>query len=198
MPERHPFRDAFEAGDLDGAIALLAPEATFRSPVVFRPYEGAEAVATILRAAAATFEDFRYVREMGDLRDHALVFEARVGEKQIDGADFIRSDAEGRITDFMVMTRPLSATLALAEAMKARLTGAADRYPGADSGRQSIRVSVDAWNLFSSRSFRRRWPGALRRRSWRRRCPRLVPSGSSPPATRDPTPSVTICRRYAT
>ncbi len=121
MPATHPFRAAFEAGDLDGAIALLAPEVTFHSPVVFEPYEGAAGVEPVLRAAAATFEEFRYVHELGDLEEHALIFEARVGDRRLDGLDFLRGDADGRITDFMVMVRPLSGVLALAEAMRERL-----------------------------------------------------------------------------
>ena len=95
----------------------------FRSPVVFTPYEGRDALRQILAAVMDVFEDFRYVREIGptDARDHALVFEARVGDKQLEGCDFIQLDDDGAITDLTVMVRPMSATLTLAEAMKARL-----------------------------------------------------------------------------
>jgi hypothetical protein len=69
------------------------------------------------------FEDFRYVREIGadDARDHALVFEARVGDKQLQGCDFIELDDRGAISELTVMVRPLSAAIALADAMKAQL-----------------------------------------------------------------------------
>lgn len=74
----------------------------------------------------AVFEDFRYVREVGatDARHHALVFEARVGDKQLEGADFIQLDEDGLISDFTVMVRPLSAAMALAAAMRAQLEAA--------------------------------------------------------------------------
>ena len=119
----HPFRAAIEARDLDAAVALLREDVVFRSPVVFTPYEGREAMRQILAAVMEVFEDFRYVREIGaaGARDHALVFEARVGEKQLEGCDFIQLDEDGAIKEFTVMVRPLSATLAMAEAMKARL-----------------------------------------------------------------------------
>ena len=42
-------------------------------------------------------------------RDHALVFEARVGDKQLEGCDFIQLDEDGAISEFTVMVRPLSA-----------------------------------------------------------------------------------------
>ena len=120
----HAFRRAIEARDLDAAVALLREDVVFRSPVVFTPYHGREALRQILEAVLQVFQDFRYVREIGadDARDHALVFEARVEDKQLEGCDFIRLDDDGAISEFTVMVRPLSAALALADAMKAQLT----------------------------------------------------------------------------
>jgi ketosteroid isomerase-like protein len=124
----HPFRAAVEARDLDALLALLAEDVVFRSPVVFRPYEGRDAVAPILRAVLEVFEDFRYVREIGadDAVDHALVFETTVAGRQLEGCDFLHVGADGLVSELTVMVRPLSATLALAEAMRARLEAAAD------------------------------------------------------------------------
>ena len=120
----HPFRAAVEARDIDAGIALLHPDVVFRSPVVFKPYHGRPAVSALLRAAFETFEDFRYVRELeGPPEDgHALVFTARVGERKLDGVDFIVSDEQGLITDMMVMVRPMSGMHALAQAMGERLS----------------------------------------------------------------------------
>jgi hypothetical protein len=122
----HPFRSAIEARDIDGAVALMRDDVTFRSPAVFTPYTGHDAVRRILKAVLAVFEDFRYVREIGadDARDHALVFEARVGDKQLEGCDFIHLDEDGAISELTVMVRPMSGMLALAEAMKAQLSSA--------------------------------------------------------------------------
>jgi hypothetical protein len=122
----HPFRAAVEAGDLDAAVGLLADDVVFRSPVVFAPYHGRDAVAALLTAVYHVFEDFRYVREIGapDARDHALVFEARVGDRQIEGSDFLHVDDNGAIDEFVVMVRPLSGAHALAEAMRAQLAAA--------------------------------------------------------------------------
>jgi SnoaL-like domain len=107
-------------------VALLREDVVFHSPVVFSPYQGREALRRILEAVMVVFEDFRYVREIGaaGARDHALVFEARVGDKQLEGADFIQLDEGGLISEFTVMVRPLSAAMALAAAMKAQLEAA--------------------------------------------------------------------------
>jgi hypothetical protein len=119
----HPFRAAIEARDVEAAVALLAEDVVFRSPVAFQPYRGRAAVAPILHAVVRVFEDFRYVREIGaqDAADHALVFRARIGDQQLEGADFLHTGDGGAIDEFVVMVRPLSATVALADAMRARL-----------------------------------------------------------------------------
>jgi SnoaL-like protein len=122
----NPFRAAVEARDFEAAIALLADDVVFRSPVVFKPYQGREVVGALLLAVSRVFEDFRYEREIGaeGARDHALVFRARVGDREVEGCDFLHTNDDGLIDDFTVMVRPLSGALALAEAMKAQLEAA--------------------------------------------------------------------------
>jgi hypothetical protein len=112
-----PFRDAVLAADHPSMVDALSPEVVFNSPVAFRPFEGREAVGQVLGAVMETFEDFRYTDELEGKTAHALVFAARVGEKEIQGIDLLRFDDEGKIRDFTVLVRPLSATIALAEAM---------------------------------------------------------------------------------
>ena len=116
------FREAVEAGDLDAVEALLAEDVVFTSPVVFKPDPGKAITAAILRAVTEVFEDFRYEQELAgaDGRDHALVFTARVGERELSGCDFIHVDEDGLIDRLTVMVRPLSGAHALAEAMGAR------------------------------------------------------------------------------
>lgn len=123
----HPFRVAIEARDVDAAVALLSDDVLFRSPIVFKAYHGRESVAPLLHAVSRVFEDFRYVSEIGaeDASDHALVFVARVGDREIEGCDFLHTDLDGSIDEMSVMVRPLSAALAMAEAMKVQLAAAA-------------------------------------------------------------------------
>src|SRR3954462_7253817 len=111
------FRDAALAGDHSAMVETLAPEVVFNSPVAFLPFEGRDAVGQVLGAVMETFDDFRYTDELAGATAHALVFSARVGEKEIQGIDLLRFDGEGKIRDFTVLVRPLSATIALAEAM---------------------------------------------------------------------------------
>lgn len=117
------FRDAVESRDIDHVMSLMTDDVTFRSPVVHKPYKGRDAVAGILRAVLRVFEDFRYDRQIGaeGSADHALVFRARVGDRELEGCDFLHVDEAGLIDEFFVMIRPLSAALAVAEAMRAEL-----------------------------------------------------------------------------
>ena len=121
------FRTAIErarlGGDVDGVVALLAEDVVFRSPVVYAPYERREAIAPLLRAVVRVFDDFRFTREIGSPEgfDHALVFRARIGEREVEGCDFLHTNGDGLIDEFSVMVRPLSGATALAEAMKKQL-----------------------------------------------------------------------------
>lgn len=119
----HAFRKCVEARDLDGMRDLLADSVQFTSPVAYAPYPGKAITAAILETVIEVFEDFRYVREIVDGDDSALVFTATVDGREITGCDFIHVDADGRIDDFMVMVRPLSAAQALSAAMAARFDG---------------------------------------------------------------------------
>jgi hypothetical protein len=114
------FRRAVEAGDGDAIAATLADNVVFRSPVAFKPYPGKPITAAILRGVLRVFEDFRYIRELSGGTDHALVFEARIGEVTVEGCDFLHLDDNGLIDELTVMVRPLSAAQALADAMAAQ------------------------------------------------------------------------------
>ncbi|WP_345494973.1 nuclear transport factor 2 family protein [Nocardia callitridis] len=116
------FQEAVEAGDFARIEALLADDVVFTSPVAFKPYPGKAITAAILRGVGRVFADFRYIREIvsADERDHALVFEAQVGGKTVNGCDFLHFDDAGKIDELTVMVRPLSAATLLAEAMGAQ------------------------------------------------------------------------------
>lgn len=117
----HPFRAAVESGDHAAARALLHADVRFLSPAVFAPIEGRIATDVYLQAAERTFEDLTYVEELTSERSTILRFEARVGDRQIEGIDHITTDADGRITEFRVMVRPLSGLHAVIEAMQGHL-----------------------------------------------------------------------------
>jgi hypothetical protein len=115
------FRRAVETEDLEAMAAALAPDVVFRSPIVFRPYEGREPVMGLLSLVAQVFEDFRYVDELRGEGTVCLLFRARVGDRDLDGLDYLRLNSDGLVTELTVMVRPLSGAHALASAMEAKL-----------------------------------------------------------------------------
>jgi hypothetical protein len=115
------FRRAAEAKDFAAIDELFAEDVVFRSPVVFKPYEGRDAVAMLLGAVAQVFEDFRYTDQVETDDAAALAFSARVGDRELDGIDFLNFDSDGRINRMAVYVRPMSGVNALAEAMQRKL-----------------------------------------------------------------------------
>jgi SnoaL-like domain len=115
------FRQAAEKKDFSAIDELFTEDVAFRSPVVFKPYEGRDAVAMLLSAVSQVFEDFRYTDQIETGDAAALAFSARVGDKELDGIDFLHFDDEGRINRMEVFVRPMSGVHALADAMKRKL-----------------------------------------------------------------------------
>ncbi|MGB0121329.1 MAG: nuclear transport factor 2 family protein [Solirubrobacterales bacterium] len=115
------FKKAAETKDFAAADHLFADEPTFRSPFVFRPYEGLDAMKFILGNVIEVFENFRYTAQTENGNTAVLLFEAEVTGKQLNGVDVITFDDEGKITELMVMIRPMSGLQAVADQMGKRL-----------------------------------------------------------------------------
>jgi SnoaL-like domain len=115
------FRAAAESKDFSAIDDLFAEDVSFRSPVVFKQYEGRDAVATLLGAVSQVFEDFRYTDHLETGDSAALCFSAKIGDRELEGIDLLHFDDEGRINDMAVYVRPMSGMHALAEAMQKKL-----------------------------------------------------------------------------
>jgi hypothetical protein len=112
-------------GELQGGLdALLADDVVFYSPVVFTPQKGKEITKLYLNAASNTFDlpsegevssdgkssgAFRYTKEVMTGDTAVLQFETEMGGKFVNGVDIITCNAEGQISEFKVMLRPLQA-----------------------------------------------------------------------------------------
>ena len=121
MPEPHPFRRAAEAKDLELLSEALREDVVLHSPVLFRGFEGREIVSQVLTHVAATLEDLTYVDELAEGDTVALRFKARVGNRELEGIDFLELDEEGRVAVLTVFMRPMSALTRFNEQMAARL-----------------------------------------------------------------------------
>ena len=111
------FRAAAESKDFSAIDEILASDVSFRSPAVFKPYEGREAVGVILGAVGHVFEDFRYTDQVEAGEVAMLAFSARVGDRELEGIDLLRFGGDGKVRELAVYVRPLSGLNALAAAM---------------------------------------------------------------------------------
>ena len=118
------FRAAVEGKDLAAAGDVLADDVVFRSPVVFKPYEGREALLVVLGAVVQVFEGFRYTGQAESEDLAVLTFATRVGDRELEGVDILRFDEDDRVRELTVMVRPMSGVHALAERMRAMLEAA--------------------------------------------------------------------------
>jgi ketosteroid isomerase-like protein len=129
------FRAAVEDGDVDQARELFREDAVFRSPVVFKPYEGRDQVITVLRAAEKVLgigHSFRYVHQLEDADDRVAILEfaTEIDGRQVEGIDKLTFDADGLIAELKVMIRPASALQLVGAKMAEEFARAGLPLPG--------------------------------------------------------------------
>ena len=100
-----------EARDAAGLDNILAENVAFHSPVVHTPQEGKSITKLYLTAALHVLNNdtFKYLREVISGNNAVLEFSTVIEGITINGVDMISWGADGRITDFKVMVRPLKA-----------------------------------------------------------------------------------------
>jgi hypothetical protein len=120
-----PFRATVESKDFDRLEAMLAPDVHFRSPVVYRPYEGRPAVGALLRVVGEVLGPaFAYHWQVRQDDREVLFFSTEVGGREVEGVDLLRYDENGLVAELVVMMRPASGLLAVRDAIGARLASA--------------------------------------------------------------------------
>jgi hypothetical protein len=119
--QSHSFRRAAESKDLELLQETLREDVVLHSPVLFRGFEGRDTVSAVLTHVAATLEGLTYTDELADERTVALRFKAKVGDKELEGIDFLELDEDGKVAELTVFMRPFSALTAFNEQMMVRL-----------------------------------------------------------------------------
>lgn len=124
------WHELINARDIAGLTALLADDVKMFSPVVFRPYQGRDAVGFVFQHVAAVLDDFRYVNTFvapdgGVVMRFAASFQDEEQERRldVDGVDIMALDEDGRVTELSVMMRPLGTLQKVGEAMRKRILG---------------------------------------------------------------------------
>lgn len=120
------WQDGVARHDMASLAALFAEDAVFRSPAVFRPYQGRQVIIQILSLVDQVFGELNYSNVFSnDQGGVVLQFETTVAgpEKplELQGVDIFKLDADGLIQEMTVMIRPLRGLQGLAMAMEMRM-----------------------------------------------------------------------------
>jgi hypothetical protein len=112
-----------ESSDFDQLDELLADDVVFESPVVHTPQRGRAITKAYLMAAVRVLKgpQSRFVNRWFAERSAVLELVAEIDGVIINAVDIIDWNAQGRITHFKVMVRPLKAVNALHQAMGRQL-----------------------------------------------------------------------------
>lgn len=94
------------------------------TPLHEEPVTGREAACQILSVVFSLFDNFRYPDVIAGRETHALFFRTEVSGIPLEGIDYIRTNADGQVTDFSVLLRPLKAITTLSTAIEAKMQGA--------------------------------------------------------------------------
>jgi hypothetical protein len=118
---------AVAANDLDSMAAMFVEDAIFRSPAVFKPYQGRATIRGILGLVMQVFGPLTYTNVWsndhgGVVMQFATTVPGPDKRLEIEGVDIFQLDEQGRVTEMRVMIRPLRGLQALAAAME-RLMG---------------------------------------------------------------------------
>lgn len=123
MSDHRAFRRAIESHDLEGLLSVFRDDAVLHSPITFQPFEGKAAIRRLLAIIFEVFQDFRYTDELdsADGMTKILVFRTKVKNRDAEGIDMVRFDADGLVGDLTVMVRPRSSMEALLAEVQPRL-----------------------------------------------------------------------------
>ena len=107
----HKWHEVMKNSELELLDEIIADDATFSSPVVFKPMLGKEITMMYLSAAGQSFnmEKFQYTKEIHDGMNSVLEFETYIDEISVNGVDIIEWNEDGKIANFKVMIRPFKA-----------------------------------------------------------------------------------------
>ncbi len=107
----HKWHEVMKNSELELLDEIIADDATFSSPVVFKPMLGKEITMMYLSAAGQSFnmEKFQYTKEIHDGMNSVLEFETYIDEISVNGVDIIEWNEDGKIVNFKVMIRPFKA-----------------------------------------------------------------------------------------
>ncbi|WP_123025104.1 nuclear transport factor 2 family protein [Mycolicibacterium stellerae] len=109
-----PHRDTVEAfvdhmhggADKDALSAILAEDVVLYSPLGDEPTTGRESVLKAMQGVGGS-ADLAYKEVLSGETHHAAYFRLQIEDIAVDGMDYIRLNADGKIAEVTIFWRPL-------------------------------------------------------------------------------------------
>ncbi len=104
------FVDAMHGGaDNDALSGILAEDVVLYGPLGDEPLTGRAAVLKAMRGVGAVATDLTYKEVLSGETHHAAYFRLQIEDTVVDGMDYIRLNADGKIAEVTIWWRPLPA-----------------------------------------------------------------------------------------
>jgi hypothetical protein len=125
LPNVAAFRVAVERRDLEGLLACFTPDAVMRSPVsASLRFENPAQLREIFGIVLPRIEAIEYFDELGDDATRVLFYRGRLVGVEIEEAQLLRLDPEGRIREIVFFIRPFPALAGVAAGLAPELARA--------------------------------------------------------------------------
>jgi hypothetical protein len=120
------FIDCMHRGaDTDALAQVLAEDVAIAGPLSGEPLTGREAVTAAIQDLSAVATDPSYKEILSGETHHAAFFQLQIDDTTVDGMDYIRLDADGKIAEIIIFWRPLPSAVE----MQARLATRSGSQP---------------------------------------------------------------------
>jgi hypothetical protein len=116
------FVDSMHGADKDALSGILAEDVVMYGPLGDEPVTGREAVLEAMRNVGEVATDLSYKEVLSGVTHHAAYFRLQIKDTVVNGMDYIRLDADGKIAEVTIWWRPLPAGVQM-QGHLARLSG---------------------------------------------------------------------------
>jgi hypothetical protein len=101
------FVDYMHGGDKIALSGILAEDVVMYGPLGDDPVAGREAVLEAMRGVGMVATDLTYKEVLSGETHHAAHFRLQIEDTMVNGMDYIRLDADGKIAEVTIWWRPL-------------------------------------------------------------------------------------------
>jgi SnoaL-like domain len=105
---------AMTTGDLDGLLSVYADDVVFNSPVTAVQFQGKSEVAELMTHVLSGFDTWERTFVLAEERECVFGARGRIGGRDVELAELIRIDADGRVAEIVIHGRPLAGVAAIA------------------------------------------------------------------------------------